>query len=357
MKRYLKDLTLPELTAYMEAMGEKPFRARQLFVWMYRWQASAFSEMTDISLTLRDRLETDCLLTALSIQRVLCSQKDGTRKYVLKTPDGHLIESVFMKYRFGNSLCVSSQAGCRMGCAFCASGLNGLARNLTPGEMTDQLLIASRDTREEIRHIVVMGTGEPMDNYEHLLKFLTNITEPRGIGLGRRQITVSTCGLIPQMERFLADLPQANLAISLHAPDDALRNLIMPIGKTYTVESLICFARKYTEQSGRKITFEYALIKGLNDTAACAEKLAACLKGLNCLVNLIPLNAVDETGLRSPERAKAEMFKGVLEGKDIQATIRRELGTDIAAACGQLRLAEQASLAAGQDETPADTRL
>ena len=228
-----------------------------------------------------------------------------------------------------------------MGCVFCASGLNGLARNLTAGEMTDQLLIASRETGEEIRHIVGMGTGEPMDNYDNLLKFLPNITEPYGIGLGRRQITVSTCGLIPAMERFLADLPQANLAISLHAPDDALRNRIMPVGKTYVVAELIRFARKYTERSGRKITFEYALIKGKNDTVACAEKLAACLKGLNCLVNLIPLNAVGETGLQSPERAKAEMFKGILEGKGIQSTIRRELGTDIAAACGQLRLAEK----------------
>lgn len=340
-KPCLKDLTLTELTACVEAMGEKPFRARQLFEWMYRRQATEFSEMTDLSLSLRERLGADCALTSLSIQRVLRSQRDGTRKYVFKTLDGHLIESVFMKYRFGNSLCVSSQAGCRMGCVFCASGLNGLARNLTAGEMTDQLLIASRETGEEIRHIVVMGTGEPMDNYDNLLKFLTNITEPYGIGLGRRQITVSTCGLIPAMERFLADLPQANLAISLHAPDDALRNRIMPVGKTYGVAELIRFARKYTERSGRKITFEYALIKGMNDTVACAEKLAACLKGLNCLVNLIPLNAVGETGLQSPERAKAEMFKGILEGKGIQSTIRRELGTDIAAACGQLRLAEK----------------
>jgi 23S rRNA (adenine2503-C2)-methyltransferase len=220
--------------------------------------------MTNLAKSLRAKLDDRSLMT-LATERVLTSETDGTRKYLFRTEDGNLIESVFMKYRYGNSICISSQAGCRMGCVFCASGLGGLARNLTAGEMSDQLLLARKDTGEDIRHIVVMGTGEPMDNYENVLRFLTNITDPAGLGLGRRQLTVSTCGILSGMERFLKDLPQANLAISLHAPNDEVRARIMPIARSSRIADILDFARKYTEESGRKITFEYALIKGVNE--------------------------------------------------------------------------------------------
>jgi 23S rRNA (adenine2503-C2)-methyltransferase len=333
----LKNLTRTEIRAAFEDMGEKPFRADQIFEWMYRRGARSFAEMTNLAKSLRERLDESASLMTLSIEKTLISDRDGTRKYLFKTADGNLIESVCMQYKFGSSLCVSSQAGCRMGCVFCASGLNGLARNLTAGEMSDQLLLARRDTGEDIRHVVVMGTGEPMDNYGNLMKFLENITDPAGLGLGRRQLTVSTCGLLPAMERFLKDMPQANLAISLHAPNDEIRTRVMPIAKTYTIQDTLAFARRYTSGTGRKLTFEYILIKGLNDLPVHADELAQKLRGINCLVNLIPLNHVSETGLAPSDAAATRAFKDRLEAKGVGATVRRELGSDIAAACGQLR--------------------
>ncbi|MDR2156236.1 MAG: 23S rRNA (adenine(2503)-C(2))-methyltransferase RlmN [Clostridiales Family XIII bacterium] len=335
----MKNLTREELRAFFAARGEKPFRADQVFEWMYRHGARDFAEMTNLAKSLRENLENDAPLLTLKIEKSLISTRDGTRKYLYRTADGCLIESVFMKYRFGSSVCVSSQAGCRMGCVFCASGQNGLTRNLTPGELSDQLLLARRDTGEDIRHLVVMGTGEPMDNYDNVLKFLKNITDPAGLGLGRRQISVSTCGLMPGMERFLRDMPQANLAISLHAPNDAIRTRIMPIGKVCGVRDILAFARRYVADSGRKITFEYVLIDRLNDRPEHADELAGNLRGLNCLVNLIPLNHVAETGFAPSSAAAARAFKERLEAKGVGATVRRELGSDIAAACGQLRLA------------------
>jgi 23S rRNA (adenine2503-C2)-methyltransferase len=370
-------MTRDELRTFLSGLGEKPYRADQIFGWLHRKGAASFAEMTDVSKSLREKLaemsaDADerpgasdaghsgdgsfCAtietsgdgseishavpfeLMTLGMDRVQVSS-DDTRKYLFRTADNQLIESVVMKYHFGNTVCVSSQAGCAMGCVFCASGLSGLARNLSPAEMEDQLLLAEKDFGERISRIVVMGTGEPFANYENLMAFLTNVTDPAGRGMGRRQITVSTCGLPEGMHRFKDDLPQANLAISLHAPNDGLRRRIMPkAAAAMGVGDIVGFSRGYTEQTGRKITFEYALIAGWNDSPKEAAQLIPLLKGFNCLVNLIPLNPVRETGLRATSREDAIAFAHTLEAGGLNATVRREVGVDIDAACGQLRM-------------------
>lgn len=337
MKADIKSLTMKELEQYLERLGEKKFRAKQIFSWIYRG-AGSFGEMTDLSLELRRKLEENAEMKQLRILKVQNSEKDGTRKYLFGLDDGNSIESVFMKYKFGNTVCISSQAGCRMGCSFCASAINGLHRNLSAGEMADQILSIEKDTGEKVGNIVVMGTGEPLDNYENLFRFITNIHEKNGLNIGMRSITVSTCGLIPKMLEIAKDLPQINLAVSLHAPNDAIRNKLMPINRRYSMDELLKACTTHVAMTGRRITFEYALVKGLNDSDKNAEELAARLRGLNCHVNLIPLNRVDETGLRGTERSDAERFLSILEKRSIQVTIRRELGSDIDAACGQLRL-------------------
>lgn len=337
MKTDIKSLTKKELECYLEGLGEKKFRARQIFSWIHKGVES-FDEMTDLSKELREKLKTDAELSQLHIVKVQHSQKDGTRKYLFGLADGNSIESVFMKYKFGNTVCISSQAGCRMKCGFCASAMNGLQRNLTAGEMTAQILEIEKDTGEKVGNIVVMGTGEPFDNYQNLSDFLINVHDKDGLFIGMRSITVSTCGLVPEMLQFAKDFPQVNLAVSLHAPNDTIRNKIMPISKRYPMEELLKACFSHIEMTGRRITFEYALIKDLNDSDDCAEELASKLRGINCHVNLIPLNRVDETGLAGSERIEAERFLHILERRNIQATVRRELGSDIDAACGQLRL-------------------
>ncbi len=337
MKTDITNLTIEELEQYLEKLGEKKFRAKQIFGWIYRG-AGSFEEMTDLSKELRQKLEDNAELKKLRILKVQNSEKDGTRKYLHGLDDGNSIETVFMKYKFGNTVCISSQAGCRMGCSFCASAINGLQRNLSSGEMGGQILSIERDTGEKVGNVVVMGTGEPLDNYENLIRFITNIHEKNGLNIGMRSITVSTCGLIPKMLEIAKDLPQINLAVSLHAPNDTIRNRLMPINKRYPMEELLKACNKHIAMTGRRITFEYALAKGLNDSDKNAEELAARLRGLNCHVNLIPLNRVDETGLHGTERAHAERFLELLKKRGIQVTIRRELGSDIDAACGQLRL-------------------
>jgi 23S rRNA (adenine2503-C2)-methyltransferase len=253
-------------------------------------------------------------------------------------PDGNIIESVFMKYKFGNSICISSQAGCRMGCTFCASGIEGLVRNLTPGEMTDQILKVQKDAGEKINHVVIMGTGEPFDNYENVSNFIKIINDKHGLHIGMRNITVSTCGIIPKIKAFAVDFPQVNLAISLHASNDAERKKLMPIANKYGYDELILACHKYTEKTGRRITFEYTLIAGKNDDVKHAEELAAKLQGLLCHVNLIPMNEVSELEIKASSKPKVQQFLKRLQDKNITATVRRELGTDIDAACGQLRL-------------------
>lgn len=341
MKKNLKDYELNQLKALLKEMGEAEYRAGQIFAWLCKGVES-FDEMRNVPLALRQKLEAECSIGVFKTLCVQTSKLDGTGKYLFELADGNAIESVFMKYKYGNTICVSSQAGCRMGCKFCASTLGGLCRDLTPGEMTEQLLAAQRDTGEKINHIVIMGSGEPFDNYENVSSFLRIVTDPAGLGLGMRNITVSTCGIIPVIEKFADDFPQVNLAISLHAPTDEARSAIMPVNRKYPLKELIEACRRYTEKTSRRITFEYTLVRGVNDGEEDAEALAGLLRGLLCHVNLIPLNKVDETGLETTTRKAAERFLASLEKRRIPATIRRELGDDIDGACGQLRMKTKA---------------
>lgn len=329
-----------ELERFLEGIGEPRYRANQLFRWLYQG-AYEFSEMTNLPQSLRSKLEDTAFIEKLELLRLQKSGKDGTRKYLFGLSDGNAIESVFLKYKHGNSVCISSQAGCRMGCAFCASGIGGLARNLSPAEMADQMIAIAKDTGETIGTIVVMGTGEPFDNYENLAKFIELMHDTKGLHLSLRAITVSTCGIIPKMEAFGKEFPQVNLAISLHGPNNSVRGRLMPVNKAYPIEDLLSACKAHTERTGRRITFEYALIAGVNDQEEHAKELAARLSHMLCHVNLIPLNPVAEHGFSGGTRMVAEQFKTILEAKGIAATVRRDLGTDIDAACGQLRLAER----------------
>ena len=341
----LRDLTVKELEEYFVSIGEKPFRAKQVFEWLNRG-VDSFDEMLNIPKELRERLSDaeasdDITIGRINILRKQESRTDGTIKYLFQLRESIAVESVFMKYKYGNSICVSSQAGCRMGCAFCASTIGGLTRNLSAGEILMQVIGAERDTGEKISHVVIMGTGEPFDNYDNIVKFINLVHEPKGLGLSMRNITVSTCGLVPKIMEFARDLPQVNLAVSLHAPNDEVRSRIMPVNRTYNVARLISECKRYTEATHRRITFEYALIAGVNDAPGRADELADLLKGMLCHVNLIPLNEVSETGLAGSPKAQVQEFLARLESRGITATVRRELGSDIDAACGQLRLAHK----------------
>jgi 23S rRNA (adenine2503-C2)-methyltransferase len=337
MKTNLKNMTLKEMEIYFETLGEKKFRARQVYSWLYRGIYS-FEDMTDLSKELRAKLEEFAFIEALSIEDLQISPKDGTRKYLFGLSDGFAVESVFLKYRYGNSVCLSSQAGCRMGCLFCASAIGGLSRSLTASEMVDQILAIEKDVAERVSHIVVMGTGEPFDNYENLLRFLELVRSEEGLNISARSITVSTCGLVPKIHELAKDMPQVNLAISLHASNDAIRDTLMPINKKYPMDQLLDAAKAHIARTNRRITFEYALIKGINDSDKQAKELAGKLRGMLCHVNLIPLNEVSETVYKGSPRDKVEEFKKILEAAGIQTTLRRGLGEDIDAACGQLRL-------------------
>ena len=347
----LNDLEYKELEAFVtDVLGEPKFRAKQIFGWIYggmskdgsfRSGVASFDEMTNLSKALREKLSESAELMSLAVLREQVSKLDGTRKFLFGLPDGNAIESVFMKYKFGNSICVSSQAGCRMGCRFCASTIGGLKRNLTAGEIAGQILAAERQTGERISHVVVMGTGEPFDNYENLSKFIHIINDPNGLNIGMRNITVSTCGLVPKIAEFAKDFPQVNLAISLHAVNNEMRDEMMPVNKSYPMEVLLDACRSYADKTSRRVTFEYTLVKGVNDSPEYARKLADRLHGMLCHVNLIPLNKVEETGYDTTERGAVLKFQQVLTECGIPATIRRELGDDIDAACGQLRLSAQ----------------
>ena len=335
-KIYLKNMTYEELEQYILSRGQKKFRASQIFKRLYEG-CSSFDEFTELPASLRGKLKEETLIDTVSLKERQIS-RDGTRKYLFEVPGGDTIETVYMQYKYGSSVCISSQAGCRMGCAFCASGINGLNRNLTAGEMADQIVAVSKDTGKRIGHVVVMGTGEPFDNYEELIRAIEILRDRRGLGIGSRNITVSTCGLISTIGAFARDLPQVGLAVSLHAPNDNIRRQLMPVAKSVSMEQLLSACRNYTEQTHRRITFEYALIRGMNDDTRHAAELAENLSGMLCHVNLIPLNVVREKQYRSVAQERASEFASVLEKKGIQVTIRRQLRTDISAACGQLRL-------------------
>ncbi|MDO4544909.1 MAG: 23S rRNA (adenine(2503)-C(2))-methyltransferase RlmN [Bacillota bacterium] len=337
MKKNLQGLTIEELQEFAAELGEATFRGKQLFRWINGKGEKDFDRMTDFSLKLREKLKEKAYVGGVRVSSEQHDEHDGTRKFLFGLEDSNAVEGVFMKYRYGNSLCVSSQVGCRMGCIFCASALDGLVRNLTAGEMADQVYEAERHTGESINHIVVMGMGEPFDNYENLKTFLELLHHPDGKNLGYRNITVSTSGIVPAMKRFAEDFPQVNLAISLHRLEDAGRSRIMPVNRAYPLEELLQTAGWYTERTGRRITFEYTLIRGENDgpedVALMKEKLSRMLFH----VNLIPLNKVEETGLEGSSRKRAEEMAAELNSCGIPATVRRELGGDIDGACGQLR--------------------
>jgi 23S rRNA (adenine2503-C2)-methyltransferase len=331
----IRDLSLKEIEEFIVSLGEPKFRAKQILKWIIIG-IEDFDEMTDIPKKLRDKLKENFIIKNIFIEAKQESS-DGTVKYLLRLKDGNLIEAVLMRYSYGNSVCISTQAGCNMGCSFCASTIGGKIRDLSPGEMLGEVLAISRDQNIRISNIVLMGTGEPLDNFDNVLKFLELINSKEGLNIGMRHITLSTCGLVPEIKR-LADLRlQLTLAISLHAPNDDKRKKIMPIANRYSMNELLEACRYYVEKTNRRITFEYALIKDINDSIEDAKELSKRLEGLLCHVNLIPVNPVSERNFERPDRKRIENFRDILESHGINTTIRRELGTDIDAACGQLR--------------------
>ena len=336
-KRDIKSLPLDQLKEELAALGEKPFRAGQLYRWLHVKLARDFGEMSDLSRQLRETLGERYFCTSLQPVRVQVSRLDGTRKYLFALPDGNLVESVWMRYHHGNSVCISSQVGCRMGCRFCASTLDGLERNLTPAEMLDQVYAIWLDTGERVSNVVVMGSGEPLDNYDNLLTFLRMLTDENGLHLSQQNVTVSTCGLAPQIRRLAEEKLQITLALSLHAATDEKRKELMPIAKRYSIAELMEACRIYYEKTGRRITFEYSLVGGKNDTDQDARALAALARPLGCHVNLIPVNPIRERDFVQSGRARIKAFQNELEKYKINGTIRREMGRDIDGACGQLR--------------------
>ena len=333
----IKSMTLNALEQFIIRSGDKKFRAAQIYQWMHQKLVDSFDEMTNISAGLRKELSQKCIFTNLEVVNVQTSKIDGTQKLLFKLYDGNLIESVLMKYHHGNSVCISSQVGCRMGCRFCASTLDGCVRNLRPSEMLDQIYKIQKLSGERVDTVVVMGSGEPLDNYDNLIKFIELLNSKEGLNISARNLTVSTCGLVPKIKE-LADLKlQITLAISLHAPNDELRKTMMPIANKYSIDEIIDACRYYLEKTGRRISFEYSLVKGVNDTHECALQLAERIKGLKCHVNLIPVNPIKERDYRQSEKKAIYEFKNKLEKSGINVTIRREMGRDIDGACGQLR--------------------
>ncbi len=333
----IKSLNYDELADYIVSIGEKKFRAAQLYSWMHEKLACSYDEMTNISDKLKKVLKENTLYTCLEPVRVQESQIDGTKKYLFRLYDGNLIESVFMRYHHGNSVCISSQVGCKMGCRFCASTLNGCVRNLAPSEMLDQIYRIQNLTGERVSNIVIMGSGEPMDNYDNVVKFLELINSEKGLNISQRNITVSTCGLVPRIKQLAELKLQITLAISLHAPNDELRKTMMPIAYTYSIEQIMDACRYYLLQTARRISFEYSLVKGVNDSKECARQLIKLVHGMNCHINLIPVNPIKERDYEQSEKNSIHNFKEILEKAGVNVTIRREMGRDIDGACGQLR--------------------
>lgn len=333
----IKSMNITELTSFVTELSEKPFRAKQIYQWIHQKQVESIDEMTNLSVSFREKLKQECRFISLKKADVQISRQDGTRKYLFALEDGNVIESVLMRYKFGNSVCISSQAGCRMGCKFCASALGGFVRGLLPSEMLEQIYRISKDIGERISHVVVMGTGEPLDNYDNLLKFISLLTDENGLHISQRNLTVSTCGIVPNIYRLAEEKLQITLALSLHAASQEKRRTLMPIAEKYDLKEVLDACRYYFEQTGRRITFEYALASGVNDMEQEAEELSALLKGMNCHVNLIPINPVRERKFLGSGQKEAEAFRNRLEKNGINVTVRRELGRDIDAACGQLR--------------------
>lgn len=343
MKPSIYSLCLEDLQSWVEQQGEKPFRATQIFEWLYKKRVASFEEMTNIPKALRERLDEHFVITTLKTL-VQQTSKDGTMKFLFELHDGYSIETVLMRHDYGNSICVTTQVGCRIGCTFCASTLGGLKRNLQAGEIVAQVVKVQKaldETNERVSSIVVMGIGEPFDNYDELMKFLKIVNHPKGLHIGARHITVSTSGIIPKIYQFADENMQINFAISLHAPNTELRTKLMPINRAYKLPELMEAVRYYIEKTGRRVTFEYGLFGGVNDQIEHAEELAQLIKGLKCHVNLIPVNYVPERNYVRTPREQIFAFEKTLKKRGINVTIRREQGHDIDAACGQLRAKER----------------
>lgn len=333
----IKSLNFKELKAFVEEIGEKAFRAKQIYEWIHVKNADSFDEMTNLSKNFRELLKEKSYLTVLRKEEVQVSKIDGTRKYLFSLSDGNVIESVLMRYKHGNSVCISSQVGCRMGCRFCASTLDGLVRGLTPAEMIDQIYQIGKDIGERISNVVVMGTGEPMDNFDNLIKFIEILTDENGINISQRNLTVSTCGIVPKIKELADKKLSITLALSLHASNQEKRKELMPVANKYDIEDVIEACKYYFDVTGRRITFEYSLVGGVNDTDLDAKELSNLIKGMNCHVNLIPVNPIKERDYVQSNSNVITAFKNKLEKNGINVTIRREMGRDIDGACGQLR--------------------
>lgn len=332
----IKSMTQKELGVWLKEQGEPGFRAKQIFTWLHRG-ATSFEEMTNLSKPLRERLSAQCVITHPEVARKQVSAQDGTIKYLWRLLDGNCIETVLMRYHHGNTVCISSQVGCRMGCAFCASTLGGKVRDLTPSEMIDQVLFTQLDAGVSISNIVLMGIGEPLDNFDAVMRFLELVNSPEGLNIGMRHISLSTCGLVDKIELLAERNLQLTLSVSLHSPDNESRNKIMPVNKRWPVEQLLAACRAYFEKTGRRVSFEYTMIDGVSDAPEQAELLAKKLHGMQAHVNMIPLNNVEESGLKCSSHAAIERFQKILESHGVTATVRRTLGSDIDASCGQLR--------------------
>ena len=336
-KKDLKSCSFEEIAKEMKSIGEKAFRGKQIYEWLHKKLVSDFCEMSNLSKDLREKLKEQYVLPGVQMVDSRTSKDGETTKYLFRLHDDRVIESVLMKYHHGNSVCISSQVGCRMGCKFCASTLGGLERNLTASEMLSQIYEIQRLSGERVSNVVVMGTGEPLDNFDNLLKFIQILTDEHGLNISQRNITVSTCGLVPKIRELADRQLQITLAISLHAPNDELRRTLMPVANKYSVKEIMEACHYYYEKTGRRITFEYSLVEGANDGEKEPRELCQLIRGLNCHVNLIPVNPIKERNFRHSSMQFIQKFKNILEKNRINVTIRREMGADIDAACGQLR--------------------
>lgn len=332
----LKDFELHELEKFIVDLGEKKFRAAQIYKWL-NLGVKSYDKMTDISKSLRDKLSEVSYVSTLEIERKLVSSLDGTVKYLFRLPDGNCIESVVMRYKHGLTICISSQIGCRMGCRFCASTIGGLYRSLTAGEILNQVIFAQKDMGERISNIVLMGIGEPLDNYDNVVKFLRNVNNEKGLNIGLRHITLSTCGIADKIYKLADENMPITLTLSLHAPNDDMRSDIMPINNKYKIADVLKACKYYFDTTGRRLSFEYSLIHGVNDSRENAEELARLIKPLHAHINLIPVNNVEERDFKQGTKDEINSFLKRLTDLGINATVRRELGSDISASCGQLR--------------------
>ena len=333
----IKSLEISELEKFILEIGEAKFRAKQIYEWLHKKLVLNFDEMSNLSLSLKGKLKTLAHITSIKEELVRISKLDDTRKYLFELEDGNIIESVLMKYKHGNSICISSQVGCRMGCTFCDSTIDGLVRNLTAAEMLDQVYSIQKSLGERISNIVIMGSGEPMDNYDNIVKFVRLITSSDGLNISQRNITISTCGIVPKMRKLAEEGLQVTLALSLHAPNDEIRRNLMPIAKTYSIEDILSACSYYFEKTGRRVSYEYSLVRGVNDNKEEAKRLIELLKNMKGHINLIPVNPIEERDYKESSKKAIYEFKNELERNGLNVTIRREMGRDIDGACGQLR--------------------